>query len=88
MFNGFHNGMGAGGWVLMVLLWVVIVALIVWVVARLLPTRSGGRRDVPVATAEGPREILDRRLAGGEIDVQTYEELRAKLDPRSAAGRG
>jgi putative membrane protein len=88
MFNGFHNGMGAGGWVLMAVLWVMILALIVWVVARLLPARSAAHQEFRKVPADGPREILDGRLARGEIDAQTYEELRAKLDPRSATGTG
>jgi putative membrane protein len=80
--------MGAVGWVLMALLLVALVALIVWVVARLSPTRTDGHRDAAEAPPEGPSEILDRRLAGGEIDVQTYEALRAKLAPRPLEGRG
>jgi putative membrane protein len=84
MFNGFHNGMGTGGWVLMALFWLALLALVVWALVRLLPARADDRRDAPVA----PREILDRRLAAGEIDAQTYEQLRATLDPRSLPGRG
>jgi putative membrane protein len=85
MFNGFHS-MGAGGWVLMALFWMALVALVVWVIARVLPNRA----DDPLGkdeTPDTPREVLDRRLAGGEIDVQTYEQLREKLDPRPLAGR-
>ena len=37
---------------------------------------------------EEPLEILDRRLASGEIDVETYEQLRSKLSSRPAAGMG
>jgi putative membrane protein len=85
MFNGFHS-MGAGGWVLMALFWMALVALVVWVIARVLPSRADeqlGKDETP----DTPREVLDRRLAGGEIDVQTYEQLRKKLDPRPLAGR-
>lgn len=87
MFNGMHGGMGAGGWVLMALLWVLVLALIVWVVARLLPARGDAQRDDRTAPPVAAREILDRRLAAGEIDVATYEELREKLDPRVPAER-
>jgi putative membrane protein len=88
MFNGMQGGMGAGGWVLMAVLWIAVLALVAWVVARLLPTRSDDRHHVPRAPSEGPRDTLDRRLAGGEIDVKTYDELSEKLGPRAAAGRG
>jgi putative membrane protein len=85
MFNGFHS-MGAGGWVLMAVFWVALVALVVWVIARVLPSRAEDRPGKD-ETSDTPREVLDRRLAGGEIDVQTYEELRETLDPRPLAGR-
>jgi uncharacterized membrane protein len=86
MFNGIHT-MGAGGLVLMALLWIAFVAAIVWIAMRLFPTRTQDRGRVGGEPVK-PREILDRRLADGEIDVKTYEDLRAKLDPRSLAGRG
>jgi putative membrane protein len=35
--------------------------------------------------AETPREILDRRVASGEIDLETYDRLREKL---AASGTG
>ena len=70
------GGMGAAGWVLMSVLWVVLIAAIVWGLAALF-----GRADRPgiAAISERPEEILDRRLASGEIDTETYEALRAKL---------
>lgn len=75
MMDGWDNGMGVFGWTIMVLLWVGLVALIVWAVANLFPGRSGGGDSAP----ERPEEILDRRLARGEIDPVAYDELRAKL---------
>ena len=92
MFGGF--GMGAGGWVLMTVFWIVLVAVIVWAIARLVPSRTD---DVPEPQrcadesrppAEAPQEILDRRLASGEIDVETYEELRSKLSSPPAVKVG
>ena len=81
MMNGFQNGMGAGDWVVMSVLWVALLAVLVWAVASLVQ-RTGGRA---VDLAERPEEILDRRLASGEIDEATYDALRAKLrDARSA----
>ncbi len=74
MMDGW-DGMGASGWLFMSVFWVVLVALIVWAVAQLFPAR---RADAPEGV-ERPEEILDRRLARGEIDPATYDELRAKL---------
>ena len=75
MMDGFDGGMGAAGWIVMTLFWVALVAVIVWAVANLFPSRSGRDEGVP----ERPEEILDRRLARGEIDPATYDELRGKL---------
>jgi len=68
--------MGAAGWMLMSVLWVILIAAVVWAVAALL-----GRADRPgaAAIAERPEEILDRRLASGEIDADTYATLRTTL---------
>ena len=70
------GGMGAGGWVLMSVLWVVLIAAIVWAMASLFghTDRSNG-----TAIADRPEAILDRRLASGEIDADTYDRLRTKL---------
>jgi len=85
MMNGFHNGMDAGWWVLMSVVWIVLIALIVWAAVHLLPGRSA---EAPrQSDAERPQEILDRRLARGEIDPDTYDTLRAKLGGVAPSGR-
>ncbi len=48
MMNGWHGGMGAGDWVLMSVLWVVLIAVVVWAVASLLQ-RGGGRDQANLA---------------------------------------
>jgi len=82
MMDGWYGGMGAGGWILMILLWVLLVAVIVWAGAQLFGTRTL-RED----ERERPEDILDRRLARGEIDVDTYDVLREKLHGARLAGR-
>lgn len=75
MMDGWDS-MGAAGWLLMTVFWVALIALIIWAVANLFPSRgSSGAGE----GGERPEEILDRRLARGEIDPATFEELRAKL---------
>jgi putative membrane protein len=85
MMNGFNSGMDAGWWVLMSVFWVALIALIVWAAVQLFPNRGGSapERKEP----EGPEEILDRRLARGEIDPETYDALRAKLRGGVLSGR-
>lgn len=84
MFNDY--GMGAGGWLLMALFWIALVALVVFAVVRLFPRTEPTAE--PHERLEDPREILKRRLASGEIDVESYEQLSAKVGPASPSGRG
>ena len=69
------NGSWAWMWIamgpMMLLLWALIaMVLMPWV-------RAG--RDPPVA----PRELLDRRLAVGEISVDEHRTRRSELERRS-----
>ena len=82
MMNGINDGMGAGGWVLMSVFWVALVAAIVWAAAAL--SSRDHRVSATVGSLERPEDVLDRRLASGEIDEATYDSLRGKLhDARS-----
>lgn len=77
MMDGW-DGMGVAGWFLMTVFWVALIAAIIWAVANLFPGRSASE-PTSVERPERPEEILDRRLARGEIDPPTYDELRTKL---------
>ncbi|HEX7397429.1 MAG TPA: hypothetical protein VF312_07780 [Propionibacteriaceae bacterium] len=76
------GGMGVGGMIGMVVFWLVLIALIVWAVSRLLPGRQGSSQP----GQETPEEILDRRFARGEVDLETYQLQRAAL--ATARGEG
>jgi putative membrane protein len=55
--------------------WVVAVVAITWAVISI------ARSDRPRAgSGDAPEEILDRRLARGELDVEEYERLRGALN--------
>ncbi len=73
MVDGYD--MGAADWTVMIVFWVLAAALVVWIAMRLTPNHAGAVEP----TLETPIDILDRRLARGEIDVATYDELRARL---------
>ena len=76
---GYGFGMGAGGWIAMALFWIGVIILVVWLVVRAFP---GSRRDDGVGSGqpgETPEQVLDRRFAAGEVDVATYESMRATL---------
>lgn len=84
----YTGGMGPGAWVFMGLFWVALIAVILWLVVQLLPTRGGttSAGQGPAAPApESPLDILDRRLARGEVDLETYRAQRAAL---LESGRG
>jgi len=72
---GWHNGdVGAGWWIVMmlgmVIFWGAVIAVVVWLL-------RGGSSSRP--TADSPLEILQRRLAQGEISTEEYERRRAAL---------
>jgi putative membrane protein len=68
MGDGFGMGIPGLG---MVLVWVAIIVLVVWLVGALV----GNRR----LREKGAREILDERLARGEINQDEYEQLKKRL---------
>ncbi|MGV8967518.1 MAG: SHOCT domain-containing protein [Cellulomonas sp.] len=91
MMRFYGGGMGAGLWILMGLFWIGLIAAIIWLVIRLVP--SHGRASGPAvqqptsalpyapgsSALESPVEILDRRFAHGELDLETYQAHRAAL---------
>jgi len=70
-----NYGGGAGlGMLLMFVVWIAIIGVAIWAVARL--TRSGTHQAVG---PEHPMAILDRRFANGEVDAQEYAQARRIL---------
>lgn len=62
-------------WLPMMIAMIVLLGAIAWAVFRLAATQAdGGSHD------RDPRQILDSRLARGEIDVAEYEDLRRALE--------
>jgi len=89
MMNWYGGGMGGGGasflWPLMIVFWVALIALVVYLVVKLLPgsTKSSVRGPaLPPSTGmpvESPEQALDRMFALGEIDEATYRTRRTAL---------
>ena len=76
MMGWYGGGIGSFGMLGMGLFWLILLGLIVWLVIRLLPA-SG---EQPTRTAgESAVEILDRRMANGQIDLETWQAQRAAL---------
>lgn len=76
MMSWYGDGMGPLGWLAMGMFWLILLGLIVWLVTRLLPAGSG---EGTGSNGESPLEVLDRRLASGEIDLDTWQVQRAAL---------
>lgn len=68
------DGWGAGWWIwmaiMMVVVWGGIIAVAVWAVSRL----TGGRTD-----RTSPLDIAKERLAKGEISEEEFERIRQRL---------
>jgi uncharacterized membrane protein len=77
-----YNHMSWGWGILMTLGWVILLGLFVAVLVSAMRDRGGS----------SAREVLDKRLAAGEISLEDYERARAAITadpgPGSAAGAG
>lgn len=81
--HGWGGWMGAGG---MMLFWLIVVAVAVWAIYRLTRSPSPSQQQVAASatSAQSPIEILERRLADGEITVEEYSDRRARLEHDAA----
>ena len=80
----YGGGIGAFMWLGMGLFWLILLGLIVWLVIRLLPGSSEPPTRNP---GESAVEILDRRMANGEIDMEAWQAQRAALLAAQRDGR-
>jgi putative membrane protein len=86
MWWGWH-GMMRGpfflGGILMLLFWIAVIALIVWLVVKLVRSTSSKPAQVPpqaqIPQPDPVLETLRRRLAEGAITAEEYDALRQKL---------
>lgn len=76
MMSWYGGGMSPLEWFAMGVFWLVVLALIMWLVVRLLP---GGGSVTTRPRGEPALEILDRRLASGEIDLEAWQAQRTAL---------
>ena len=74
----FGGHMSTGGWILSIFGILILVVLFVAIVV-LVVSAIDGRRAGAAGWSESAREIVDRRLARGELTVEQYDELRAAL---------
>jgi putative membrane protein len=68
---------GSGyGWIWMTLVWVLVIGVVVWAVARITARDGAHGRAEP----DSARRILDERFARGEIDEDEYRRRRDQLE--------
>ena len=83
---GMHGDVGAGWWivmmVVMVLFWGAIIAAVIWLIRGV--TRGGSTSGESLVSRESPVEILERRFAEGEISAEDYRARREVLEGGTA----
>lgn len=72
------GGMHWWGWLLGVFMMIAFWGLIIWGIWYLVSGST--RNDTRPAASVGAKEILDMRLARGEIDAGEYDRLRKLID--------
>ncbi|MFZ0976374.1 MAG: hypothetical protein WAN22_29395 [Solirubrobacteraceae bacterium] len=77
----YMHDIGWGAWLLMSIGVLAFLAVIVYGIVILVRGHEPSRRDDP--PDESPEEILERRLARGEISIDQYEQLRATIRDQS-----
>jgi uncharacterized membrane protein len=75
----YYHHMGWGWGILMTLGWIVLIALFVAVVYSVI-------RDRRYSRGPSAREVLDRRLASGEISVEEYERTLSAMSRHEKGG--
>lgn len=78
------DGWGAGWWILMALMMVVFWGLVIFAVVWLVRSLSSGRHDI---SSRNPIEVLEHRLAAGEISAEEYRQRRAVLEGKEVGGK-
>ena len=92
-YGDWNNGMGggAGWWILMTIMMVVFWGGLIWFAVTLIrrPTHTSHNVGAGTGTTSGTTnatrktalEILDARLARGEIELDDYRQRRQVLEP-------
>jgi uncharacterized membrane protein len=76
------DNMGTGSWIFSIFGTLIILALVVAAIAWLFSAR-GDRGNTGSTPGESANEILNRRLASGELTAEQYKQLRETLSDAS-----
>lgn len=76
MMHGF--GFGIGGFIWMVLIWIILIAGAVWMIKMIFSGTVNRSGEAP-GRNEKPIDILNKRYARGELDRDEYERTKTDL---------
>ena len=74
MGSGFGNGMMGGMWIFPLLFWILFIAGVVFIVRWLTE-----RKNHSSSPTESALEVLKKRYARGEIDKDTFEQMKRDI---------
>ena len=72
-----EHGLFFGGGLIMWLVWIAIIVGGIYIVKSIF---SSGSFDGSGTNKESPKDILDKRLARGEINEEEYKRLRDEIE--------
>jgi len=76
MMNNGHGSMMGGMWFFSILFWVLIIAGVVFITKWFL---ERNKKTAPVN--ETALDVLKKRYAKGEIDQETFEQMKKEIEP-------
>jgi putative membrane protein len=79
----YWDHMTVWGWMMMLLWTIVLISLAAGMIWAILASRPASTRETPSLKADPPpsaRELLDQRLARGEVDTDEYQQRRRALE--------
>lgn len=80
-------GFSFGGFLLMILFWIILIALGIWLVKILFFNEEAQTKNKPPHQLNA-REILDQRYAKGEISREQYEIMKRDLEGNTLSKYG
>lgn len=79
MMNNEHGSMMASMWFFSILFWVLIIAGVVFI-TRWFLERSQDKKEGSGLNKETALDILKKRYARGEIDQETFEQMKKDIE--------
>lgn len=79
MYWGNGGGWMFGGWIFMILFWVLVIVALIAIVRSITFGGHSVHRDLP-PPHKTPLQILQERYARGEIEKEEYDQKRKDLE--------